>query len=62
MTDLLVSVLRGMSWERAKGELNAILATYYPNYDLDNPHDEYETFKKMVEEFIQKVEDEGLIE
>lgn len=30
MESLEIQTMRAMSWERAKGELNAMLATYYP--------------------------------
>ena len=32
MTDI-PDLLRAMAWERAKGELNSMLQTYYPVYE-----------------------------
>jgi hypothetical protein len=49
------NVLRPMAWERAKGELSSMLHTYW--------HDErYEPFLKLVREFVDAVEANGLHE
>ena len=49
------NVLRPMAWERAKGELNSMLHTYW--------HDErFEPFSKLLEEFIKNVQENGLHE
>lgn len=52
--DRVLRTLRMQAWKRAKGELDAVLATYW---------DEEETYKKMrkaVYDFIAHVEEEGL--
>jgi hypothetical protein len=50
-----IRTMRMMEWERAKGSLGAILASYW---DDDN----YPKMKKAVTKFIETVEDEGLHE
>jgi len=49
-------ILRGMAWERAKGELRSILISFV----TDHPGKEsnYSKCKKCVEGFIKKMEDE----
>ena len=57
--DLTWRILRAMAWQRAKGELHALLQTYVNSGDSGN------TFEKMgaaVEAFIKQVEDEGWAE
>lgn len=52
----MFATMRQMAWERAKGELFAMLQTYW---------DRQEQFDKMnleLKEFIKKVEDESLHE
>ena len=50
-------VLRAMAWERAKGELNAMLHTYYP---LDGMR--YDQFSTQLHKFIRQIEQNGLHE
>ncbi len=50
-----IRALRSMAWERAKGELESMYHTYW-----ESPN--YSAFVKLVEEFISKIEDEGLQE
>ena len=52
----MFATMRQMAWERAKGELQAMLTIYW---------DETEKFEQMsreLKEFIRKVEDEGMHE
>jgi hypothetical protein len=49
--------MRNMAWERAKGELNSILQTYWSKVD-----GEFEPISKVIEDFIKNVEDHGLSE
>ncbi len=53
--DRILSMMRQMAWERAKGELNSMLTTYYDT-------EKYEGMKKAIEEFITIVEDHSLQE
>ena len=53
--DRFLQVQRQMAWERAKGELNSILTTYYND-------SKYSEISMLTLEFIEKVEDEGLTE
>ena len=47
-----VLTLRAMAWERAKGELNAVLATYWPS-----PGEQDTARAEMVERVRAFVED-----
>lgn len=51
-----LAVMRCMAWQRAKGELNSMLATFYD----DRKH--YEKLKSHIEDFIEEAESEGLSE
>jgi len=50
----VIGTMRNMAWERAKGELNSILCTYY--------NDDYYEFKSLLNIFITNIEDLGLQE
>ena len=53
MDEIVLKTLRAMTWERAKGELQALLVTYY-----NDPH-----FGKASEEingFIKRIDGEAL--
>ena len=52
----MLGVQRAMAWERAKGELNSILATYTGDTAR------FERMSEFVETFVAEVEDEGLPE
>lgn len=57
--DILAS-MRQMAWERAKAELRGMsCAKYYTNQE---EHQRSMRFMKLVKEFIEKVEGEGLHE
>jgi hypothetical protein len=55
--DRVLRTMRAMAWERAKGELRSIGQTYW-----DGTSDRYDRFKEEIEEFIKRIEDEGIIE
>lgn len=48
--------MRHMAWERAKGELRAMLHTFWS----DGP--QYNELKEAINDFIVQVEDDGLHE
>lgn len=56
----ILRALRAQAWERAKGELRAIAATFYGSSSATPGQLDGYTVK--VEEFIDKIEDEGLAE
>lgn len=49
----VVRILRTQAWERAKGELHAVLQTYYGGSD------NFDQMDTAVGEFIARVEDNG---
>lgn len=51
-----VRTLRAQAWARAKGELEAVLVSYWGEMD------KYRLMNELVEKFIKTVEDEGLAE
>lgn len=52
----MFATMRQMAWERAKGELQAVLTTYW-----DEP-EKFEQMNRELKKFIRKVEDEGIHE
>jgi len=55
----VVKTLRAMAWQRAKGELNAYLDTFWPSYgrngqEIDNG---FEDAKARIDAFIKDFED-----
>jgi len=56
-----IRTMRGMAWERAKGELRSMLQTYYDS-DTGEGMDRTLAFEAMIDDFVAKVEDEGLQE
>mgnify|MGYP001579449888 CR=1 FL=1 len=54
--DNIKQILRQQAWERAKGELNSMLVTYYWE---DN---RFEEIENRIKEFIKNIEDDGLHE
>lgn len=58
--DQIARILHTQAWCRAKGELMSMLCTTWPNYK--NPSDSFDRFNKLVEEFVEKVEEEGFHE
>jgi hypothetical protein len=61
--DRILKSLRAMAWERAKGELQAALSTFWPEYasgSLKEADNGFEAAERMVKQFIKKVEDDGI--
>lgn len=54
--DLLMRTLRQQAWQRAKGELNAVLATFW------DEREKFGELDKAVTDFIEKIDGEGLAE
>lgn len=54
--DMILLSLRAMAWERAKGELQSVLNTYW------NADPKFERMDVLVEEFITAVDDGGFVE
>jgi len=56
----ILNVLKLTAWERAKGELNALLHTYYGN-GYPSHHSDYDTtfdeVRKHIKDFIKYFED-----
>lgn len=49
----IMSAMRQMAWERAKGELMSILQTYYGERDA------YNEMEKLISDFINEIENES---
>ena len=64
-TFLLDSALKSQQWERAKGELRALVAicgSYsdgIPSHMKTEP-DNWQVLEKRIDEFVKSVEDDGL--
>lgn len=58
MDDRLLRTLRSQSWERAKGELNSMLHTYYDG-GLE-PDSQFVLMESAIKNFISEVEDNDL--
>lgn len=56
LDDRVIQTLRNQAWERIKGEIGAVLSTYW------NDEDKFEAFTKLSENFIMAVEQEGCAE
>lgn len=52
--DRVLRTLRMQAWQRAKGELQAVIATYWDEEET------YNEMKKAVDHFIEHVEENGL--
>jgi hypothetical protein len=53
----IIRTLRSQAWQRAKGELHAMLQTFYPGTKREGQFDE---LSDLVDEFIGKVENSEL--
>lgn len=64
--DLLISAARGIQWQRTKGEMRAMVAavgcTTESRAVTDKSVQQWEELEQRVEDFIRKVEDDGLHE
>jgi len=58
----VIQTLRHMAWERAKGELQSILHSYFCEWTSDNQEIDcgYRGALKLIEEFITEFEGECL--
>lgn len=56
--DNVLRTLRTQAWERAKGELNSVLLTFYGK----NNSQQFEQLDKAIREFVENVEENGLQE
>ena len=56
-SDTVLRALRDMAWERAKGELQSILASYYSN-GIPMEKIEFARVCSLVENFIKKMDGE----
>ena len=54
MDDKILKTMRYMAWNRAKGELQSMLDTYW-----SGSYEEFNAMKKAIDEFIVDVEDKG---
>lgn len=52
----IIRTLRQQAWQRAKGELQAVLATYWGEQET------FDEIHKLVTTFIETVDGEGLAE
>lgn len=62
--DRIIKTLRAQAWERAKGELGALLNTFYPaaSFPENSRPGQFEELDRLVAQFIRKVEGSGLEE
>lgn len=60
----IVTTLRAMAWERAKGELRSMLHTHWPSWDKNGQKVEsnFEELDKKVSAFIEDIESNGIHE
>ena len=56
----ILQTLRATAWERAKGELRAMLQTFYTEYTNDGRAmpSKFGELDKCIKEFIEEIEDE----
>lgn len=59
-TKRILATMRGQAWHRAKGELHAVLATFYA--DDGKAEDEFDKLNDRIDQFIIDVEEYGLHE
>ena len=56
MEEKILSTMRAQSWQRAKGELRAVLETYWDS------HVRFREMSDAIQDFVKMVEDRGLAE
>jgi hypothetical protein len=61
MSEKLTRILRCQAWERAKAELQGVVATFFVNDEATNPG-QYRDFTKFMDKFIEDIEGNGLAE
>lgn len=54
--DEIAAILRRQAWQRAKGELNSILDTYY------GEENKFEPMSNAIDDFVARVEENGWTE
>ena len=54
----VLKAMRQMAWEKAKGQMEAMLCTFYAEYDGD----QYGDFVNAMVDFVSRVENNGLHE
>lgn len=59
MEEKIIKVLRIQAWEKAKGELKAMLHTYYSEFDNRDVKSNFVVMSNEVRAFIDKVEYNG---
>jgi hypothetical protein len=63
MDDKVIAILRAQAWERAKGELEAMISTYYGVYTSDGKNvSNGKQVMELVATFVKTIEDECLHE
>jgi len=55
----LMQTLRFMAWERAKGELQGVLNTYWSGQPTD---ESYDKARDKINSFIKEIDDDGLLD
>lgn len=53
-------MMRNQAWERAKGELKSILWTFHGKKDSFSG--QFDKFEALLEDFVNKIEENGLHE
>lgn len=61
MHQIMIGALKGNEWEKAKGQLRAVLSLAAAETGL-NSVERYTQLSDMIEQFITEVEEEGLDE
>jgi len=56
-----IRTLRYQAWERAKGELQSMLVTFWGK-ETNTHVDQYDDLQELIDEFVKKVEGRGLQE
>lgn len=51
--EILLRTLRAMAWQRAKGEMQALLYTFW------NDQEQFNAMNDAIESFVKDVEDNG---
>jgi len=59
MDEMMLKTLRAMAWQRAKGELQSYLETYWPKYNRngDKIDNGFEDAQTRINAFISDFED-----
>ena len=60
--DKILRTLRAQAWERAKGELMAVMQTYWYGNSDSEEESPYHQMDRVRKEFVEHVEGNGLAE